>query len=238
MKKLVIGIPTYEAHQYCLDKLLSALKLVMYDDVTIVFADNSGTDAYATELRKKGFLVLHEPPINGDSCAQAVQCRNIIINYFLKHDFDALLLLSSDVMPPPLTLKYLLEDEAAVAVGVYLNDQHIQGERVLAPMLRIPTVIEDHNVPVPINKVLGQSVFPISVSGFGCVLFHRKVLEKVKLVYAQGKEEFDFFGKVSKAGFSIVADCRVKCDHVKPSETFTIPDAIIDYNYSLNVAKE
>ena len=64
---------------------------------------------------------------------------------------------------------------------------------------------------------LNKGLLKIAVSGLGCILIHRSVLEKIKFRYDKKYPSFDdiFFGLDCKENnFGIYADTNIVCKHL------------------------
>ncbi|MBS3149860.1 hypothetical protein J4455_04185 [Candidatus Woesearchaeota archaeon] len=73
-------------------------------------------------------------------------------------------------------------------------------------------------VPVALNYVNSGDLFKVDLSGLGCILISRKVLENINFKYNSGlKKQFDdisFCIDARNKGFEIYADTSVKCKHL------------------------
>lgn len=137
---------------------------------------------------------------------------------FLRGDYDAMLIIESDIIPPPDTLKRLAAIDADLAYGVYVFRQ--------SPVVNIMERYSDGAFNVGESLTMRglwddakkKGVVNCSGSGFGCLLVKRYVLEDTEFRVSQlptAKVHCDswFTQDVYDAGYDMKADCNVLCGH-------------------------
>lgn len=150
--------------------------------------------------------------------------KNVLTQYqkarlrALSEDFDALLLIESDMIVPPDTLVKLADVEKADAVyGVYLF-RH--GKPVLNAYRYVDSINADmslQNYPRDLEQAWKQKVIPVSGLGFGCLLIYRRVLEQIEFrapvdgAYPDGP----FANDCQRMGFKQYARFDVICGHIQ-----------------------
>ena len=153
---------------------------------------------------------------------------------FLRGDYEAMLVIESDIVPPSDTLQRLaaLADEGAdLAYGVYLY----RGGRVvnILERYRPDRAKPARNIGQTLTTrglyaaACEQGVIECSGSGLGCVLIKREVIEAVPFAeYPSGKTFFDmaWTKAVYSAGYRMVADMGIRCGHVDPDHGVLWPD--------------
>lgn len=147
---------------------------------------------------------------------------------FLDGRYDAMMVVESDVIPPPDALKRLAALDADVAYGVYLFRVHDYSSRT-RPVVNLLEHYGDgaRNVGESWTsrglwppKERGPAV--VSGAGLGCVLIKRHVLEAIEFRTLNPKLrptihcDSWFTTDVYRAGFSMMADTRVVCGHKTP----------------------
>jgi len=141
---------------------------------------------------------------------------------FLAGSYDAMLVVESDIVPPPETLKRLVAVDADVAYGCYLF-------RSVRPVVnvfeRYPGQARNMGESLMAEPGLWkaacrQGIVECSGAGLGCVLIKRHVLEAVgfRLDDPTGvaTAHCDTFWTmdVYQAGYSMLADTGVLCEHI------------------------
>jgi hypothetical protein len=186
-------------------------------------------------------LVLQrDNPATGDD-ARAVGIVNHLHQYqrgrdlFLGGGYDALLVVESDIIPPPDALRRLAalaEQGAEVSYGAYL----FRGNG--RPMVNVLEryggwPAQARNVGEPLNgrglwrAAVRQGVIDCSGSGLGCTLIRRHVLEAVPFTAPEGPGHFDTYwtNAVYQAGYRMMADLAVQCGHVDPDRGVLWPSS-------------
>lgn len=142
----------------------------------------------------------------------------------LKMDYDALLTVECDMLPPPNAIRRLWQTGADVAYGVYVFRRkpwewsaysYVQG------MGGIPL----SHAPERAKAEWGE-VVAVDGMGLGCTLIQRKVLEKVEFrahggFHGDGNRshaDWYFCQDVREMGFSQRCDLSVVCGHIHPTD--------------------
>lgn len=139
---------------------------------------------------------------------------------FLNGSYDAMLVIESDIIPPPDALKRLAALDADVAYGVYVfrRNQVINiFERYPQPARNPGESLSLH--PQKLQKALRDGVVECSGAGLGCVLIRRHVLERFPFrilsedMNPQVHCDTWFTADVYSAGLTMKADMTVVCGH-------------------------
>lgn len=137
----------------------------------------------------------------------------------LDGDFDCLLTVEADVIPPSDALVKLAAVEADVVYAAYCSRSH--------PMvLCFPTIdgYRGRSIGADAEQYRGKfgAVIPSEGVGFGCTLIHRRVLEQVEFrrdVSSEMKRKFaddwTFALDVKAAGFKSAHHLGVLCGHIQ-----------------------
>jgi hypothetical protein len=136
---------------------------------------------------------------------------------FLQGPYDAMLVVESDIVPPPDTLARLEALNADCAYGVY---RFRAGGNVINIFERYPgqarNVGQSLSVkPHLLRRAVQLGKYPCSGAGLGCILIRRMVLEQVDFRLEKTAHCDTYFTQdIFTAGFSQRADMRVICGHV------------------------
>ena len=163
---------------------------------------------------------------------QVDQVRNLIAHWTIKHNYDYLFAVDSDISFAPDTLAKLLSHDKDLVCGVYI--QRIPGTHTIEVMRRNPQGGVSH---VDWNLIKGKGLVPIDGCGFGCALVKREVLDKMEyphFLYTSAidhrntiSEDVYFCMKATGAGFKLWCDTSVICDHTG-SWTFQVDQAPVN----------
>lgn len=145
---------------------------------------------------------------------------------FLAGKWDAMLVIESDIIPPPNALKELAAIGADCTYGVY----RFRVTNVINIYEKYPgqprNIGESLSVrPHIYRRAVMQQVYPCSGAGLGCVLIRRRVLEKIDFRLEEAGHCDTFFNRdVLQAGFSQLAAMRVICGHKEEGGTVLWPE--------------
>ena len=138
-------------------------------------------------------------------------------NYFLRGDYDAMMVIESDVIPPSDTLKRLVALDCDVAYGCYLFQSEVVNvlERYKQPARNMGESLTGRGLW---EAALAQGIVKCSGSGLGCTLIQRRVLEAVPFRFRDKGPHCDWpwTEEVYRAGFSMMADTGVLAGHKMP----------------------
>lgn len=151
---------------------------------------------------------------------------------FLAGPWEAMLVIESDVIPPPDTVERLIALDADLAYGAYL----FRGNKrpVVNVYERYPADVNGRlarNIGMSLSvrglwaEALHQGVIECSGAGLGCVLIRRRVLEATPFRMEAGSFcDTPFTRDVYSAGFTMRADCRLHCGHKTPEGEILWPE--------------
>lgn len=166
---------------------------------------------------------------------------NILYHYrrardiVLRNEFDALLIVESDMIIPPDALRKLAAIEGDIALGLYVHRhwdtvQACRPNAQLWPRSANPTIsawVSDH--PEQWRAAWGR-VIQVAGSGLGCILIHRRVLESLQFrlhdfggKWIPADADTYFHDDAANAGFSIFCDLSVVCGHKTPDGAILWP---------------
>ena len=215
MPKILIGVVTYGKQRYCLDNLLQCLRgqTVPAD---ILFVVNHGESAYATLLRSMHVNVVEDPQPATTRIGKILNGRTYLRDYALKHGYDYLFFVDSDVMIPKQTLELLLGLQTDISCGVFLSVFLIEGKNVIAPVL-FKDLGKGNCQLYTYEGVVLPRIMEVGAASFGCTLISRKVLEQIPYrTFGKndtGGEDMAFFVDARAKGFTCIAHTGIKCLH-------------------------
>lgn len=156
--------------------------------------------------------------------------RNRIAAHAVSGGFDWLLFVDADVILPPDALENLLEHDADVCMGWYLN-RHDHGDSQRT-CLYAPGSGWSYFKACDLRAKRDGGTYTIKAKGggLGCCLVRVSALDAVKFPWFEWKdvkfdrstgkvdscgEDIDFCNKCEQAGIQVYADTRVECEHLK-----------------------
>jgi hypothetical protein len=228
--KIFIGCVTYAKDKHALPTLLASMKQFTFAeahfiDTTVATAPDLAP--YAPHLlqeiknRLPGRVVSvesyvprreHETPFE-----VIANSRNELRKKFLASDCTHLFFMDDDMGFPPDALTLLLAHDAPVAVGVYINNLQLTDTIVRpAPIAYIAGDEPETVKPLMLIDVIPPRIIKIILTGFGCALIRRDVLEQVEIIFKEGTtEDTPFYMELQKRQIPVLLDTRVKCRHLK-----------------------
>ena len=150
---------------------------------------------------------------------QVEQVRNLIADWVIRHGYDYLFAVDSDMAFAPDTLVKLLSADKDIVSGLYI--QRIPGTHTLEIMRKNQW---GGVSAVDYADIKDQGLVPIDACGFGCVLVKSHVFKGIPYPHFVYKSAIDHANTVSEDvyfceqargyGFTLWADTSVICDHI------------------------
>jgi len=232
--KILIGFPTSDKKDYCVDEFIQQIKSFTYPLYDIFVVDNSKDSKHVRKFWKEGIKAIHEP-LKGDFREELARHQNIIKDYFLNGDYDYLMMIESDVFTGECILEKLVSYAEVYNAGVVTATYEIdRGE----PTLCLTSTVDSRLVRsekllersigyeimgqgvIPLRKLLSDPDAKLTATGIGCTLFSRFALQDVnfRVDLSLNKRAFSdtfIFTDIASKGYEILIDSNIICKHVK-----------------------
>ncbi len=211
--KILVGCPTSDHKSYCLKQYAEAVKKLTYKNHSLLIVDNSKSQAYSKKMRSMGLKVLKDE-YKENARERIVSSRNIVREEAIKN-YDYLLSLEQDVIPPKDIIERLLKHKKEITTGLYFTYKTEDETKKIIPLLWTLDDKEPRNLTE--EEVMQDRVIEVEAAGLGCMLIAKEVLKKIKFRYEKKSQAFDdmwFCKDTKEKGYSIVADTSVKCKHL------------------------
>lgn len=187
LPKILIGIPTYEGKNYCLDAFMNNINNFTYpkSNIEIFVADNSSSNENALMIRDKYKVKTFWKDYEGVSVMEKLaDSHNQIRRYFLESNADYLLHLESDIFPPKDIIEQLLWARKPIVTSMY---QIFDGSW-RTPCIRIQDkktlyyndIIFDYELNNFHHYWTDGTIKEVFIAGIGCTLINRKIMEKIQ----------------------------------------------------------
>ena len=115
--KILVGCPTCNLYEYCLDDYLEGIKKLTYSNFDLIIVDNSEEEY--KKLKEKNIKVIKDKYVE-PAVKRIVNSRNILRKYALENNYDYFLSLEQDVVPPEDIIQRLLSHNKKAITGVII----------------------------------------------------------------------------------------------------------------------
>ncbi|MSR86535.1 glycosyltransferase family 2 protein [Candidatus Woesearchaeota archaeon] len=227
MKKVLVAAPICEWYEYCFPEFARALRSLTYPRKDIFFVDNSPGMRFYQRVLTSGFSVEKSEHLHRIR-DMVTRDHNRIRQKVLDEDYDYLLILDQDVIPPPDVIEKLMAHDKDVVSGMYFGHHDIgNGEVKVMPFAwAFSKEHKDWNNTGYLldSEMWADHLLTIAFAGMGCILFKRKVLEKIEFRYSLEMDAWDdrWLGvDVWDKGFEFYLDTSVKCKHLYKDRPFS-----------------
>lgn len=233
--RILVGITTYKPKDYMIDKCYRAVKEFDYpsDKYDVLIVDNTDDKGrYANQLKKRGFRKVEHVARGANSRVAINRSQNLIRRRFLEGDYEWLLMVESDLLPPKDTLKRLLGHKKTVVGSWYwigtgnvrtpciFVNQVINGFGGTRPLGIIRHSIDDNSGKFDGAEIMSwwnSGLRQCHGVGFGTTLIHRDVVQEFPF---WTDERFDnkhsdvyFYLDLERANIPVFVDTNVEVPH-------------------------
>lgn len=233
--KILIATPTCYLYEYCLKEFAAAVKQLTYPRYDLMLADNSPDNSYMKKIKQLGLKVVKSPHHEG-ARDRIVASRNLLRQHALEHGYDYLLSLEQDVLPPKDVIERLLSHQQKIVSGLYcnLNNQY-EFPQLQPGTLQLPLAYQlfskaEQKKPAEKQQLrrltlqeLPSRKIMVRMSGLGCVLIHKSVLEKISFSYypdSLASDDRNFSDLATSLNIPIILDPTIRCLHLTKNKPF------------------
>jgi glycosyltransferase involved in cell wall biosynthesis len=239
--KVLVSCPTFSGMEYCLSEFIDRIKKLSYSNYEILIVDNSLDDLYFNKILAKGIKSIWDNIPEKDKFLRLIHSRNFILDYALENNFDYILMMDQDVIPPTDIIDRLLSSNKDIISGVYLNYFTSSNQTKVLPVAWMPitylefeemkakgitfpkeTKFEDLSRHITEEELNSNKILKVLHPSAGCMLLSKKAFSNIRYdLTILGKEhknnmsdDFIFRKNAEKLGFEIFLDTSVKCNHL------------------------
>lgn len=188
--KVLVGTPTYEGKDYCLDAFVQNIRKINYPNWNYCIVDNSRKKNYYHKLQRKyPGRVVH---VNrGENSRSALaNSSNYLRKKALDEGYDYLLMLEVDLFPPKDVIQRLMRHNKKVIGHPYFTGM---GDKKRPCIFVVDKQSEQMWGSKWLeaeewNKYLDGGVHQVHGMGVGCVLIHKSILERFPFYYSSADE--------------------------------------------------
>lgn len=226
-KSVLIGTPTFEGKEYCLDfwaQRIKQIKKTSKSDILIV--DNSKGKRYFNLIKNKyGFEIIKTKNYKNEPLKSLAKARESLYEYAKENNYDFLFSIEQDIFPPKDIIKKLLAIRKKInmesVIGAPYRLRRITQEMPPYIEKEFLTSISDKRIysrymkrkvqSVLTEKSLGRKKkrFQVHACGFGCTLIDVSVLKKIDVQYSDKDQKPDdafFFIDCEKLKIPVYTD--------------------------------
>jgi hypothetical protein len=218
--KVLIAAPQHDSKSYCWEKWVDRVKSLTYPNYDVFIADNSATDEFAEEMKKSGVKVkrvgFHLEGVLERTTQAHEACRLEALN----GDYDYLLHLETDVIPPLDVVERLLLNRKKVVSAAYdifhgkSRKAMIQLNEPLDRTYGAYRCVQFAEEQEPL--IFDGTTKQVYHAGIGCILISKYVFEKVPFRFENNvpfHADTWFANDCFALDIPIYLDTTVNCKH-------------------------
>jgi hypothetical protein len=179
-RKVLIGVPTSESKNYCMDEFLGRIKNLSYNNYDILIADNSPDRHNYKKFIQEGVDCVYIKPKDRPIQATLAETHETIRQYALRKNYDYLFHLESDIIVPQDIIERLMIHDLPIVSGCYFIGDGSNSFLMIQKKESWGDIREVANIKdgADLNMMDGK-LHEVFACGLGNVLIRRDVLEKI-----------------------------------------------------------
>jgi GT2 family glycosyltransferase len=216
--KILLGTPHNIVKDYCFEDWIERATNLSYPNYDILIADNSPTNKNKKRLMKRGIDAIYIKPKQKANQKFIAESHEALRIQALKHGYEFMLHLESDVFPPQNVIEQLLAAQKSVVSAPYFinhgENSHLMLQDIEAIGTKIRNTMNMDN-GIDFNFVDGK-VKQVYACGLGCTLIHRSILEKIRFRWEEGAfahPDSFFAADLHNMGIKQYVDTSIICEH-------------------------
>ncbi|MBS3108745.1 glycosyltransferase family 2 protein [Candidatus Woesearchaeota archaeon] len=216
--RVLVGCPTSFHKEYCIELYADSIKNLTYNNYDILLVDNSPDEKYLNKIKSLGINAI-KGLYYESARDRIVASRNLLKEYVLKNNYDYLLSLEQDVIPPPDIIERMLSHNKKVISGVYFARNVFENEKILIPLAYVE-MPSKNDLPSmrPLNEFelfYGPNLIKIISCGLGCVMIHKSILNNIQFRYDLNTFDDRWFCiDLLNKKIPLYCDTSIKCRHM------------------------
>tara|TARA_R110001592_G_scaffold321960_1_gene600650 strand:- start:864 stop:1586 length:723 start_codon:yes stop_codon:yes gene_type:complete len=220
-KKILVAAPQHESKNYCFDEWAERINNLTYSNYDVFLADNSPNKDNLKLIKNKGFKCKKISRNKKGLIHTINDSHNACREYFLKNDYDYMMHIETDVIPPFDVIERLLSHNRLICSGTYdifygkkrklmvqLSEEY---DRFISAYRTVH--FAEHNELDFFNGNVNQ----VYHAGIGCALIKKDVFENIKFRVEQGTDYHSdtwFANDCFLYDIPIFVDTTVQCKHL------------------------
>lgn len=218
---MLVGTPLSSLKEYSIPDYIKALKSLSYKNLETLVLDNSPEGKDLSEQFKTTGINYIKTKHTNSVREMLSRDRNFFRKKVLEEGFDYWLSLEQDIVPPPNVVEALLaNNKKEIVSATYFNFSHEKEDNIPKPDMFCLINPEDTEFEVT-RRLLFDDLWPsrlikVFVTGIGCMLIHKSVLEKLEFHFDPKVSVYDdvwFCKDAHKHGIGVYLDSKVLCVH-------------------------
>ncbi|HLC63419.1 MAG TPA: glycosyltransferase [Candidatus Nanoarchaeia archaeon] len=236
LPKILVGTPTCSLYEYCLKEYAESVNSFTYPDYDILIVDNTQDDNYLKKIKAFGLPATKGPYLKG-ARDRIIASRNLLREYAINQGYDYLLSLEQDVIPPRDVIEKLLEVNQKISSALYFNlNNQYEFPNLVPGTIELPLAYklfskDEQKKPfkdqllrkLTKEEVLTKKKILVRMTGLGCMLIHKDVLNKIPFDYYReflSSDDRHFCDKAAENNIPIVVDTSIICTHLTAKRPF------------------
>lgn len=177
--KILVGIPTNEVKNYCVDDLISRVKTYSYKPYDIMVVDNSKERTNQKFFAKNGIHCEWVNPKNKSNQKYIAESLEVLRMAALRGGYSHLAINESDIFPPQDVWEKLVMHQKPVVSASYFIGQGEKSHLMIQESAG-ELFMETFNIEAPFDILKADGrLNQVYACGIGCILIHRSVLELI-----------------------------------------------------------
>lgn len=185
--KVLVGVLTSENKNYCVEEFIARVKSLTYQNYDVLIVDNSQSRDNFKRFLSEGFDSIHVKPKDKPMNQILAESHEEIRQYAIRKNYDYLLHLESDIIPPPDVIERLMIHNLAIVSAMYMINFGADSNLMAQKMEHFGEIRETINMKDGADLMMVDGhLKKVFSHGLGCCLLHKGILDKFKFRFEKG----------------------------------------------------
>src|SRR3989344_1204235 len=119
--KVLVCSPVSEQHKFATERFLERIENLSYQNYDLLIIDNSKTEDHYKSMKVKKAKLVRDFYEFKKVSEKLVACRNYMRKTFLENNYEYMICIDQDVIPPKNLIEKLTATQKDIVTGIYYN---------------------------------------------------------------------------------------------------------------------
>jgi hypothetical protein len=218
--KVLVAAPQHISKLYCWDAWANNVTNFTYPNFDVFLSDNSPSKEFKPYVEQRGFLYHHTPKNHKGLLFTINDAHEACRKYALEHNYDAVLHLETDVIPPIDIIERLMSHGKNIIAACYDIKHGAERQAMVQLLENVNGFTKAFKTTDFVGKNEGLffdgTVKQVYSAGLGCILLRKPILNSFAFMVKDNTYHSDvwFANELMHKNIPIFLDTSIQCQHL------------------------